>query len=162
MTTRRDVLSALAALIAAGVVLSPEDALAGPKGRKARRRRRRRVKRRVRRRIRRRHRRRVRRRVIAGRNLWVVPVAVAVGWELMLDDRVVVVRERRTKRVDDVDVVVLVVADDSGKTEEIEVSLEDDETNSQVLAGSVLPDDDTSTPAVETEEEVEEWVEVEE
>ncbi|MCP4870510.1 MAG: twin-arginine translocation signal domain-containing protein [Proteobacteria bacterium] len=159
MTNRRQFLSGLAALIAAGVI-APEDALAGPRGRK-RRKKKRRVRRKVRRRVRRRHRRRVRRRTVRGRNLWVVPPAVAVGWELMLDDKVVVVKERRTETIEDVEVTVLVVVDDAGKEQELEVHLEDDETNGQLLAGSVLPEEDTTTPATEGEEEVEEWVEEE-
>ena len=161
MTTRRQFLAAVAALIAAGV-LAPEDAIAGPRGRKAKRKKKRRVRRTVRRRVRRRRRRRVRRRTVAGRNLWVVPVAVAIGWELMLDDRVVIVKDRRTRSADEVEVTVLVVVDDAGEESEVEVHLEDDETNRQVMAGSVLPEGDTTTPATEGEEEVEEWVEVDE
>ncbi len=159
MKTRRQFLTGLAALLAAGVLV-PDDALGGP--RRKRKKRRRRVRRKVRRRVRRRHRRRVRRRVVRGRSLWVVPLAVALGWELMLDDRLVVVKSRRTRRVDEVDIVVLVVVDESGKDEEIEVHLEDDETNGQMMVGSALPEGDTTTPATESEEEVEEWVEVDE
>jgi len=158
MIDRRRFLSSLAALIAAGVLV-PEDAFGGPR-RRARKRRR--VRRTVRRRVRRRHRRRVRRRTIRGRNLWVVPLAVAVGWELMLDDRVVVVKERRTNTVDDVEVTVLVVVDDAGKEQELEVHLDDDDTNGQMMVGSVLPEGDTSTPATESDEDVEEWVEEDE
>ncbi len=95
--------------------------------------------------------------MVRNRNLWVVPVAVAVGWELMLDDRVVVVRE--VKKRDDVDVIVVV--DASGQTEEIEVLREDDDVNAEALQGTALPEDDTTTPGTEAEEEVEieEWVE---
>ena len=51
----------------------------------------RRHRRRVRRRIRRRHRRRVAIRMIAGRPFWVVPVGLAIGWELLHDNHVVVI-----------------------------------------------------------------------
>ena len=41
-----------------------------------------------------------------------------------------------------------------GKTEEIEIIREDTAENSEDLQGSVLPDDDKTTPAIEKEEEV--------
>jgi len=41
-----------------------------------------------------------------------------------------------------------------GKTEELEIVRENTAENSKCLQGSVLPDDDKTTPAVEKEEEV--------
>ncbi len=139
-----------AGLIAGLALLLAGEAEARP-GRRARRRTRRRVRRRVRRRIRR----RVVRRNVRGRKLWVVPVAAAVGWELMLDDRVVVVVQEQGAKKDEPDVHVLVVQDSSGKNETVEVVREDTADNSQDLKGSELPEGDTTTPAIETEEEVE-------
>ncbi|MBX7098561.1 MAG: hypothetical protein K1X89_12690 [Myxococcaceae bacterium] len=119
------------------------EALAGP--------RRRRIRRRVRRRIRRRIRRHVLWRTVAGRRLLVVPVAVAVGWELAVDQRVVVVREVRAETV--------VVADlKTSATEELPAVREDDAENAKELPGTVLAEGDTTTPSRETEEEVEEEV----
>ena len=85
----------------------------------------------------------------------MVPVATAVGWELMLDDRVVVVVEDRGAKTDEPDVHVLVVQDSGGKKETVEVVREDTEDNARELEGSALPAGDTTTPAIETEEEVE-------
>lgn len=133
--TRTLLLGALAATVT--------EALAGP--------RRRRIRRRVRRRIRRRIRRRVLWRTVAGRRLLVVPVAVAVGWELAVDKRVVVVREVRADTV--------VVADaKTNATEELAIVKEDDAENVKELPGTVLAEADTTTPSRETEEEVEEEV----
>src|SRR4051794_27073784 len=67
---------------------------------------RRRVRRRVRRHVRRRIRRRVAFRMVTGRRVAVVPLAVAVGWELSLGPRVVVVREVRP--------TTIIVADAAG------------------------------------------------
>ncbi len=149
---RQALLGILAA--AFGTVLGADDAEAGPRRRAKKARKRRRRRRRVRRRIRR----RVRRRVVRGRNLWVIPVAAAVGWELMLDDKVVVVKETKIveKEAEKVEVVVVVHPD--GTTEEIEVAREDDDENGKDLEGTELAADDTTTPAIETEieEEVEE------
>ena len=152
---RRQILvGTLAATLAS--VLGLEDAQAGPRRAAKKRRRRSRRRRRVRRRIRR----RVRRRTVRGRKVWVIPVATAVGWELVLDDRVVVVKETKTVERDGVTIEVVVVLDSSGKTEEIEVHREADEENSKELEGTELAADDTSTPAIETEveEEIEEAV----
>ena len=88
----------------------------------------------------------------------MIPVATAVGWELMLDDRVVVVQETKTVAREGTTIEVVVVLDSSGKTEEIEVHREADEENSKELEGTELAADDATTPAIETEvaEEVEE------
>ena len=81
----------------------------------------------------------------------VVPVAAAVGWELVVDDKVYVVEN--TKKDGDVEVFII---KSGGETTEIAVIREDDDTNSVEMEGSELSDDDTSTPGVEVEEEVEE------
>jgi hypothetical protein len=47
------------------------------------------------------------------------------------------------------------VAAAEGKPEEIEILREDTEENRKELLGSLLADDDKTTPAVESEEEVE-------
>jgi bifunctional DNA-binding transcriptional regulator/antitoxin component of YhaV-PrlF toxin-antitoxin module len=89
-------------------------------------------------------------RVITGRRVAVVPVAVAVGWELNMGDRVVVVREVRPT-------TVIVVPAAGGAPEEIEMQKEDTPENSADEQGSVVPEGD-SAPAKEGEEEVEEEV----
>lgn len=101
------------------------------------------VKRRIRRR-RRVHRRRVRRRVgwrvVRGRRRLVVPVGLAVGWELVVDDRVVVVKEIEETRI--------IVEHEHGNSESIPFIREDDDQNTKDLEGSEYE--------VEIEEEVEE------
>jgi hypothetical protein len=127
MLSRRELLAALVALSAAPALAHP-----GPHRHPHRRR-----VRRVRRRIRRRIRRRAAWRVFGPRRLLVVPLAVAVGWELLVDDRVVVVHEVHHDHV--------VVKHSDGKTEKIDVHKEDTEENAKELEGS----------DVEVEEEVE-------
>jgi hypothetical protein len=139
---RRSLLASLAAGVAGGLVFGWRDALAGP---------RRRAVRRHRRRVRRRIRRRVAFRMVHGRRVWVVPVGLAVGWELMLDRRLVVVKETKYVLVDGARTEVLVVQDGDGKTEEIHVAREDTADNRVDLEGSVLPDSDKKTPGVESE-----------
>lgn len=153
---RRQFLTGLAAGAASLVLLPALGDAATP----ARRRRRRR---RVRRRIRRRVRRRAVRRMVRGRPWWVVPVGLAVGWELLHEDRVVVVREVKVVEIDGEKAeVAVVVAADAGagaqaSLEEIPIIREDTKENAEELEGSRLPDDDKSTPGreVEIEEEVE-------
>jgi hypothetical protein len=153
---------ALISLLSALGLLASGEALAGRRGAKKRRKTRRRVRRKVRRRVRRRHRRRVRRRVIKGRSLLVVPVAVAVGWELMVDDRVVVVHQIKTVERDAAQVEVVVIKNADGSTEELEIAREDNDENSAVQQGSVLAEGDSTTPGTEAEEEVEIEIEVDE
>lgn len=94
---------------------------------------------RVRRRVwRRRIRRHVAWHVIGARRLLVVPLAVAVGWELFVDNKVVVVKEVHRHKV--------VVEHVDGKTETIEVVKQDTPENTKSHEGSKY----------ETEEEVEE------
>jgi hypothetical protein len=112
---------------------------------------RRRAVRRHRRRVRRRIRRRVAFRMIHGRRFWVVPVGLAAGWELLLDNRVVVVQSTKYVVVDGARTEVLVVKGDDGKTEEINVVREDTPQNRANIEGSVLPEGDTKTPGVDSE-----------
>ena len=80
------------------------------------------------------HRRRVRRRVVwrtnRGVRRLVVPVAVAPGWELVVDDRVVVVKQVHPDAI--------VVAHADGTTEKIPVRKQDTEENKQDLEGSEI------------------------
>ena len=95
-------------------------------------------------------------RTVAGRRVWVAPVALAAGWELMLDNsRVVVVREMKFVERDGTKVEVAVVQGSDGKTEELEIVREDTAENRKDLEGTVLPDGDKTTPGVEKEEDVE-------
>ena len=147
---RRSFLTRLAIAITAlagGVATFPDEAEAGRPARRARKRRRRRV----RRRRRRRHRRRVVRRTWHGRHRWVVPVALAIGWELQHEDRVVVVHEIRVIEVEGESTEVAVTADG----EEIPIERADDDTNKVAQEGSYLPDEDQTTAGVETDEEYE-------
>jgi hypothetical protein len=144
---RRTLLASLAAVFGAALVFGCGEAEAqrGP----ARRRR-------VRRLIRRRHRRRVVLRIVNGRPVWVVPVALAVGWELLHRDRVVIVKETKVVEKDGRKVEIAVVQDSAGKTEAIEIVREDTADNTVALKGSALPQGDTTTPGVEEEVEADE------
>jgi len=102
-------------------------------------------------RVRRRIRRHAFTRIRFSRPFWVVPIGLAVGWELTHDQRVVVVRETRMVEKDGVTSEVAVVQDAGGKTEQIEITREDTADNRKDLAGSVLDDADTTTPALEDE-----------
>lgn len=145
---------------AASLTLLASFAEANPPARRRRRRRR------VRRRIRRRIRRRVAVRMVRGRRAWVVPVGLAVGWELMHENRVVVVREIKVVELEGVRTEVAVVVDadvkvEAGKAapaEEIAIVREDSRENAAELEGSRLADDDKTTPGLEAEieEEIEE------
>lgn len=148
---RREALTAL--LCSLGVLASGE-ALAGPRGR-ARRKVKRKTRRRVRRRVRRRIRRRVVWRTVGKRRALVVPVAMAVGWELAYDNRVVVVHEVKHVTVEGTKTEVVVIKNEDGTTEELAVVREDTADNGAEQQGSTLADGDTTTPAIETEEEVE-------
>lgn len=140
MHTRRALIAGLLAGLAAATIDTAE---AAPPARRGRRR----TRRRVRRRVRRRHRRRVRRRVVAGRTLLVVPVAAAVGWELMVDNSVYVVT--RVYVVDGQEMVDLQASNGIVKSEP--VVREDTADNTVEMEGSTLPEDDTTTPGIETE-----------
>lgn len=87
--------------------------------------RRRRVRRRT---VRRRVRRPVAWRVVGGRRRLIVPLAVAVGWELVVDNKVVVVKEVHREKV--------VVVDSSGNQTEVDIQKEDTPENMLELEGS--------------------------
>ncbi len=131
-------------LLASTVGFAATEAVAGPRLR-------RRVRRRIRRRVRRRIRRRVIWRTLGPRRALVVPLALAIGWELALDNRVVVVHELRP------DVIVVVDAKTNAK-EEIAIVKEDTADNAKELEGTLLAANDAG-PFRENEEEVEEEVE---
>jgi hypothetical protein len=101
---------------------------------------RRRVRRRVRRRMRR-MRRRGRWAMRGGRRLLLVPVGLAVGWELMVENRVALVQSVSGGQV-------VVRYTDGGATETVAVAMENTPDNSEVLPGSEYE--------AEVEEEVDE------
>ncbi len=143
---RRGFFAVLTAALSGVLLVDEADAQAGV---------RRRARRRVRRRIRRRIRRRAVTRVVLGRPFWVVPVGMVVGWELMHENRVVVVKETKIIERDGNKVEVAVVQDQQGKTEQIDLLREANADNAKDLEGSHLADNDKSTPAVEAEVEEE-------
>lgn len=149
---RREALKSGSLLLAA---LLASDAWAGP-------RKRRRVRRRIKRRVRRRIRRRVLWRTVGPRRALVVPIALAVGWELAVaaekanePDVIVVVKE--VKVVEKREVLVTVTPD--GKVREIDVDREDNADNGKDLPGTELAAADVA-PSVDAE--IEEEVEVDE
>lgn len=135
---RRNFSAALAALFGLGIGMQPAVALS--QGWRWRRRRR----------VRRRTRRRVVRRTVLGRPFWVVPVGLAIGWELVHRDRIVVVRQIRVVEREGRQVEVAVVADAAGKIEEVEIIREDTPENVQELEGTLLADNDQSTPGIDS------------
>ncbi|MCO4774264.1 MAG: hypothetical protein KDA24_29830, partial [Deltaproteobacteria bacterium] len=76
--------------------------------------------------------------------------------ELAHEDRIVVVKEIKVIEVEGESTEAIITTEG----EEILIEREDDDANSKAEQGSTLPENDTKTPAVETEEEVE--IEVEE
>lgn len=145
---RRQLFGLFMSGIAAGSVVGLREAEAGPRG--AIRRHRRRV---VRRHVRRRIRRRAIVRMMHGRPVWIVPVGLVAGWELVHENRIVVVQETKFVELDGARTEVAIVRDSDGKTEQIAVAREDTAENRENLEGSVLPDDDRKTPGVEAEVE---------
>jgi len=135
---RRNFSAALAALFGLGLSMQPTVALS--QGWRWRRRRR----------VHRRVRRRVVTRTMYGRPFWVVPVGLTVGWELVHRDRVVVVERIRIVEREGQRVEVAVVTDAAGKIEEIEVVREDTPENLQELEGTLLAENDQSTPGIDS------------
>jgi hypothetical protein len=146
---RRGFFGSLGSGFIGALLFGSREAGAWPRGARAHRRR-------VRRRIRRRFRRRVAIRMWRGHPLWVVPVGLAVGWELVHENRVVVVKETKFIEVDGAKTEVAIVQGSDGKTEQVMVAREDTPENGKNLEGSVIPDDDKKTPGVESEAEAEE------
>lgn len=89
--------------------------------------------------------------MVAGRRLWVVPVAAVVGWELLHENRVVVIKETKFVERDGTKVEVAVVQDNAGKTEQIDILRDDNAQNSKEIGGSEITDDDRTTPGFESE-----------
>jgi hypothetical protein len=137
---RRKFFAALAVPLGAALILKANDVLAYDNPRRWVR---------PRLRVRRRIRRHVFIRSRFGRPFWVVPVGLAVGWELSHANQIVVVRETRFIEKDGVKTEVAIVQDGSGKTEQVEITREDSADNRRNLEGSVVDDGDTSTPAIE-------------
>ena len=134
--SRRTILGFFAVLFSpVALMSSPAQADKGRHSHPHRRKPRRMVRRRVRRR---RIRRRAGWRVVHSRRLLIVPLAVAIGWELMVDNRVVVVREVHEHTI--------VVTHHDGSTQTIEVEKENLPENSIEIEGSEYE--------VEIEEEV--------
>jgi hypothetical protein len=136
-------------LIVGAATIVSIDVLAGPV-RRARRRIRRRI------RVRRRIRRPAITRIVLGRPYWVVPVGLAIGWELAHAGRVVLVKEIRTVEKDGTKTEVATVQDASGKSEQVAITREDTADNAKDLEGSLISDDDKTTPGIDAETEVEE------
>ena len=89
-------------------------------------------------------------RTVLGRPFWVVPVGLAIGWELVHRDRVVVVRQIRVVEREGRQVEVAVVADAAGKIEEVEIIREDTPENLEELEGTLLAENDVSTPSIDS------------
>ena len=89
--------------------------------------------------VRRRIRRRVFTRVIEGRPYWIVPTQVAVGWELVNAQRVVIVRLLEDRAA--------LIEDSGGAVQRIDIAREDNTSNSEELDGSVLQGTDMTTPS---------------
>ena len=104
----------------------------------------------MRRRVRRRIRRRVIWRTLGPRRALVVPLALAVGWELALDNRVVVVHEAKPD-------IIVVIDPKTNAQEEIAIVKEDTPDNLKELEGTVLALN-VSAPFREADEDVEEEV----
>lgn len=91
-------------------------------------------------------------RVVYGRPFWVVPVRLAPGWELMHGNRVVVVKEIRAIEKNGQKSEVALVEDNTGKSEQVEILREDNGENAGEIGGSVVPDEDITTPTVPSKE----------
>jgi hypothetical protein len=95
-----------------------------------------------RRRFRRRFRRFAFTRSVFGRPFWVVPVGLAVGWELVHRDRVVVVKEIQIIEKDGQKSEVAIVEDATGSVETVEILREDNADNAKELEGTAIAEDD--------------------
>jgi bifunctional DNA-binding transcriptional regulator/antitoxin component of YhaV-PrlF toxin-antitoxin module len=127
MNDRRLFLSGLVASLA-GIFAVGADVLARP------RRRRRKLSRTTKaRRARRRVRRRVSWRVVSGRRRLIVPVAVAVGWELQSGPDVLLVKEVHEHHV--------IVEKEDGTTEKVDIIKEDTPENLENIEGSLIEED---------------------
>lgn len=92
-------------------------------------------------------RRRVHLRRVLGRSLWVVPVGLAAGWELLHEERLVLVRETRVLVHDGQPRELATVADADGRLHEVEILREDTPQNRLELTGSALTDEELALDA---------------
>jgi hypothetical protein len=123
--SRRSIMGFLATLALPAALLSTgAEAHRGPHAHPHRK-----VRRKVRRRVRRhRVRRRTSWRALHGRRYLVVPMGLAIGWELWVDNRLVVVREVHEHTI--------VVAHEDGSVETLDTQREDTAENAEELQGS--------------------------
>ena len=77
-------------------------------------------------------------RVVSGRLFWVVPAALAAGWELVYRNRVVVVCETRTVERNGHESEVAIVEDSGRHRYTVEITREDNVENLQGLEGSIV------------------------
>ncbi len=77
-------------------------------------------------------------RVVSGRLFWVVPAALAAGWELVYRNRVVVVCETRIVDRNGRESEVAIVEDSSRHRCTVEITREDNVDNWQMLEGSIV------------------------
>jgi hypothetical protein len=88
-------------------------------------------------------------RAVQGRLEWIVPLELAVGWELQHASRVVVVRELQIVGAEGAKSELAVVALSDGTTEKFPVTRQDTSDNRVNLTGSVIEPHDRDTPAIE-------------
>jgi hypothetical protein len=77
-------------------------------------------------------------RIVSGRLFWVVPAALAAGWELVYHNRVVLVRETRIVERYGRQSEVAIVEDSGRHRDTVEITREDNAGNLQVLEGSIV------------------------
>jgi hypothetical protein len=139
---RRNFMAAFAAPTAASLALALVLPSSGVRARPV-------AARRVRHRVRHRIRRRISTRFIHGRTYWVVPLHLAVGWELMHLHRVVEVREIRVVERDGRRSEIAIVQDATGQRMEVDITREETRDNSIDYPGMAIPESDMNTPALE-------------
>ena len=83
-------------------------------------------------------------------------MGLAIGWELMHEGRIVVVKDTKIIEAGGVKTEVAIVQGADGKTEQVSITREDTADNRKDLGGSVLPEGDKKTPAIESEIEEDE------
>ncbi|HLA72912.1 MAG TPA: hypothetical protein VK624_15510 [Steroidobacteraceae bacterium] len=99
--------------------------------------------------IRHRIRRRLLVRAVRGRLEWIVPMELAVGWELQHARRVAVVRELHIVGAEGAKSELAVVALSDGTTEKFPITRQDTSDNRLNLTGSAIEPHDHDTPAIE-------------
>lgn len=99
--------------------------------------------------IRHRIRRRLLVRAVQGRLEWIVPMELAVGWELQHSRHVVVVRQLHIVGAEGAKSELAVVARSDGGTEKFPITRQDTSDNRVNLTGSPIEPHDLDTPAIE-------------